>query len=62
MGENSDKVVHILQQLCSENIPVGKDEPWQAENITEEHNEILAIAFELQECWELISIYHVCLL
>ncbi len=25
MGDNSDKVVHVLQQLCSENIPVGTD-------------------------------------
>jgi hypothetical protein len=62
MEEDSDKVVHVLQQLCSENIPVGKDGCWQAENITEEHDAILAKAIELQEHWELVSIYHICLL
>jgi hypothetical protein len=62
MGEDSDKVVHVLQQLCSENIPFGKDGPWQAENKTEEHDAILAKAIELRECRKLVSIYHVCLL
>ncbi len=49
MGDNSDKVVHVLQQLCSENIPVGTVRCWQAENITDKQDAILAKAIVLQE-------------
>ncbi len=58
MGDNSDEVVHVLQQLCSENIPVGTDGRWQAENITDEQDAILAKAIALQEGQELVSIHH----
>ncbi len=62
MGDNSDKVVHVLQQLWSENITVGTDGRWQAENTTDKQDAILAKAIALQEGWELVSIYHICLL
>jgi hypothetical protein len=56
-GKDSDDVVDDWQQLCAENIPVGQDGPWQAENISEDNNAILAKAVEIQECCKLLSLY-----
>jgi hypothetical protein len=47
MGDNSDEVVNVLQQLCSENILIGTYQHWQAENITDEQDAILAKAIAL---------------
>ncbi len=49
MGDNSDKVVQVFQQLCSENIPVGTNGQWQAENITDEQDAIPEKATALEE-------------
>jgi hypothetical protein len=57
VGEDSDDIVDVLQQLCAENIPVDQDGPLQAENVNEDHDAILAKPFEVQVCCKLVSIY-----
>jgi hypothetical protein len=50
-----EKVVSVLQRVYAENLRVGNDGYWQAEDITQEENAIIAKAIKIQECQEHVS-------
>ncbi len=52
----------VLQRVYAENLRVGDFGHWQAEDITQKENSIVAKAIKIQECQELVSFYVVQLL
>ena len=56
------KVVSVLQWVYAENLSVGYDGHWQAEDITQEENAIIAKAIKIHERQECVSFYVVQLL